>query len=64
MQNPEPPVSWKPNQSIYGGAVIGTAIAQCVIAGVEFFIHASITATVGGAITTLCCFTACYFIPD
>jgi hypothetical protein len=66
MQDPEPdkPVSWVPHRSVYGGAIVGTFVAQLIIAGIEFYLHATASTTVHDAITGLCIFGACYFIPD
>ena len=60
----KPPTRWKPHQSVVGGAVVGTSAAQLVIAALQFFLHTTITPMTGGAITSLCLFTATYFIPD
>lgn len=64
MQDPQPPTSWKPTRSVIGGSVLGTAVAQLVIAGVQYFLKVQIDPVVGGAITTICTFAATYFIPD
>jgi hypothetical protein len=68
MQNPEPPkppTDWVPHQSIVGGNTIGGVVAVLVVPfilplypkGVD---HDTITV----ALSALCTFIACYFIPD
>lgn len=67
MQDPEPPTPparWKPHQSVIGGAAVGTAVAQLILAGLKFYLHTAIDPVTAGAITSLCLFAATYLIPD
>ena len=64
MQNPEPPTKWAPARSIYGGALIGTAASQIIVAICNRFINVPIGPELASAITTLCIAVAGYFISD
>ena len=67
MQNPEPskpPGNWVPHQSVVGGAVVGTAVAQIIVAVCGHYLKGPLDAVTAGAISSLCLFTATYFIPD
>lgn len=64
MQNPEPPKSWTPTQSTVGGSIVGTAIAQVVVAICDQYFSHPLSAELASAVTTICVFAAVYFIPD
>jgi hypothetical protein len=67
MQDPEPekPVkSWAPGQKTVGGAVIGSSVAQLIIAIADYYFHSPLAPEISSAITTLCVAVAAYFIPN
>lgn len=67
MQNPEPDppkAGWTPTSSTVGGAILGTAFAQLITAGIETFSGHALSSGTGGAITTICIFLIGYFFPD
>ena len=59
-----PPSSWVPSRSVVGGAGIGLAAGQIVIAICDRAFHAPLGPELSSAITTLCIAAATYFIPD
>lgn len=62
--NQIPAKSMLPTQATVGGAILGTAIGQVIVAAIEFFAHHAVTSQFGGAITTICIFAATYYIPE
>lgn len=64
MQNPEPPKSWTPTQSTVGGSIVGTALAQIVVAICDRYLHTPLGPELASAVTTICVFAAVYFIPE
>ncbi len=64
MQNPEPPTSWKPSQSVVIGAVIGQATAQLVVAICDQFFSHPLSPELSAAISGFCVTLGTYFIPD
>ena len=68
MQDPDPDgraqSGWKPTTSTVAGALVGTAVAQLVAAGIETLSHAALSSATGGAITTVCIFVVGYLFPD
>lgn len=67
MQNPEPPKSptnWVPSQSTIGGGIVGTALAQIVVAICNQYFSHPLSAELASAVTTLCVTACVYFIPD
>ena len=67
MQDPEPngpQPGWQPTTSTVGGAAIGAAFAQIILALSDQCFHASIGAATASAITTLCVAAAGYFFKD
>jgi hypothetical protein len=66
MQDPDPdkPTSWVPHQSVVGGSIFGTALAQIVVAICDQYLAHPLTAELASAITTVCVTLAVYFIPD
>jgi hypothetical protein len=55
---------WVPNNKLIGGAVIGQAAAQIIVAICDRFLHAPLGPELSSAITTLCYAAAAYFIPN
>jgi hypothetical protein len=66
MQNPEPPkpTNWVPTRSTVGGSILGTAIAQVVVAVCDQYFKTPLTAELASAVTTICVFACVYLIPD
>jgi hypothetical protein len=64
MQNPIPPTSWKPAQSVVVGSVIGQFLGQVVVLACDQYLSKApspaLGIAIGGLITTVCT----YFIPD
>lgn len=68
MQNPEPvdqpPSRWAPTNKLIGGATIGAAVAQLIVALCNQYLHSPLSAESSSAITILCYAVAAYFIPN
>ncbi len=70
MQNPEPDppsspkTGWTPTTSTVGGAILGTAVAQLITAGLETYLKHPLGSVTAGAISTVCIFIIGYFFPD
>lgn len=66
MQNPEPdqPSGWTPTASTVGGAALGGAIAQVIVAAFDGLLHISIGVATASSITTICIFAVGYFFKD
>jgi hypothetical protein len=67
MQNPEPPkpaTNWTPHQSVVGGSIFGTALAQIVVAVCDQYFAHPLSAELASAVTTVCVTLCVYFIPD
>lgn len=67
MQNPEPnqqPSGWTPTSSTIGGAALGGAIAQVIVATLDQLTHITISLSTAGAITTICIFAVGYLFKD
>jgi hypothetical protein len=64
MQEPDIPKSWVPTQSAVGGSIVGTALAQIVVAICDGYLTHPLTPEIASAVTTVCVFAAVYFIPD
>lgn len=62
--DPLPPNGWRPTQSTVGGALLGAAISQVIIAFAETYWGYEISSQTSGAITTICVAAAGYFFPD
>lgn len=55
---------WVPTTSTAVGAIIGTAIAQIIVAIFDAFLAHPLTPELSSAVTTLCIFGAGYVIKD
>jgi hypothetical protein len=66
MQDPDPPTPnrWKPTNKLIGGAVIGQAAAQIIVAVCDSYFSHPLSPELSAAITTLCYAAAAYFIPN
>lgn len=69
MQNPEPTngnghSGWQPTTSTLGGAAIGLAAAQVVVAVCDQYFQRPLGPELASAITTLCVAIAGYFFKD
>lgn len=65
MQDPEFPKSgWTPTNSTLGGAILGGALGQIVVASFDQIFHITISLATAGAINTVCIFAVGYFFPD
>ena len=66
MQDPEPPPQskWVPTNKLIGGAVIGQAAAQIIVALCDRYLHTPLGPELSSAITTLCYAISAYFIPN
>lgn len=64
MQDPEPPTNWVPSRKLIGGAVIGQALAQIIVAVCDRYLHTPLGPELSAAVTTLCYAGAAYFIPE
>ena len=64
MQDPDPPSGWKPTNSTIGGAAIGLAAAQVIVAVCDQYFHQALGPELASAITTLCVAASGYFIKD
>lgn len=69
MQDPEPDIpkpgaGWVPTNSTIGGAALGGAIAQVIVASIDQLAHISISNATASAITVICIFAVGYFFKD
>lgn len=66
MQDPEftQPSKWKPTQAVVGGAAIGGAIGQIIVAVCNGYFQHPLGPEVAGAINTLAVGVITYLIPD
>ena len=60
----KPPNNWVPSRSVGGGAIFGTAVAQVLVAIYNQYSKTLLGPELTGAVTTICVFTASYFISD
>lgn len=64
MSDPDKPTGWVPTNSTLGGAGIGLAAAQVIVALCDQYFQHPLSAEFSSAITTLCVAAAGYFIKD
>jgi hypothetical protein len=67
MQDPEPskpPTNWRPTNKLVGGAIIGQALSQVIVAVCDRYLQTPLGPELASAVTTLCYAAAAYFIPN
>ena len=55
---------WTPSRKLVGGALIGQAASQLIVAICDRYLHSPLGPELSSAITTFCYAAAAYFIPN